>query len=38
MHTATTATASVNEPAQALYRSCGFQVVDLEHFYSKQVR
>ena len=38
MHTATTATASVNEPAQRLYESCGFRAVDRERFFSKQVR
>lgn len=34
---ATVATASVNEPAQALYMSAGFSVVEHEHFYSKQL-
>ncbi len=38
MLTAVTATASVNGRGQALYRACGFEEVDREHFYLKQVR
>ncbi|MGI8927785.1 MAG: GNAT family N-acetyltransferase [Tepidiformaceae bacterium] len=37
MHTALVSTASVNEAAMRLYPSCGFDVVEREHFYVKQV-
>jgi ribosomal protein S18 acetylase RimI-like enzyme len=35
MRTATVGTASVNEGAAALYRSAGFELVEMEHMYTK---
>jgi ribosomal protein S18 acetylase RimI-like enzyme len=35
MHTATVSTASVNHGAAALYRSAGFEFVEMEHMYTK---
>jgi ribosomal protein S18 acetylase RimI-like enzyme len=37
MHTATVGTASVNAGAAALYRSAGFELVDLEHMYTRDL-
>lgn len=37
MHTAIVQTASINERALALYQSCGFEVVERERFYVKQL-
>jgi ribosomal protein S18 acetylase RimI-like enzyme len=38
MTIARTATASVNDPAQSLYRSAGFEAVEEQRFYSRKVR
>jgi hypothetical protein len=35
MRNALVATASVNTAAKALYPSCGFELVDTEHFWTK---
>ncbi len=37
MHTALVSTSSENAPAQALYRRCGFRVIDTESFWTKRV-
>ena len=37
MHTATVGTASVNDGASALYRSAGFELVEMEHMYTKDL-
>lgn len=37
MRTATVCTASVNAPADALYRSCGFDVVGYSYYWSRSV-
>jgi ribosomal protein S18 acetylase RimI-like enzyme len=37
MHTALVQTASINDRALALYPSCGFEVIEREHFYQKRI-
>jgi mycothiol synthase len=37
MHTATVGTASVNEAAAALYPAAGFELVEMEHMYTKDL-
>lgn len=37
MHTALVSTSSENAPAQALYRRCGFRVIDTESFWTREV-
>ncbi len=37
MHTATVGTASVNQGAAALYQSAGFELVEMEHMYTRTV-
>lgn len=37
LHTALVSTASVNEGAAALYRSCGFETVEREYYWAKRV-
>ena len=37
IHTATVSTASVNDGAAALYRSAGFELVEMEHMYTKDL-
>jgi ribosomal protein S18 acetylase RimI-like enzyme len=37
MHTALVGTESVNEPAQMLYKSCGFVEVDRAYFYTRRI-
>lgn len=38
MHTALIGTSSVNAPAERLYSACGFEHVDREYFYGRELR